>query len=160
MGTFSVSKCRPSGTWKMVVVTLSYVTGLSKYFVQPRLRYLSYNQCDCSPHRETIKIKESSRICKHSLMETSSSYVKHKCSFSEWEKSIFYWIFMIAENLTKLWLPGLHPLHHKISQLAVGLNNLHCRWENEGSNIFNYLPRVIQLVDGNVSPGSPKFMMS
>ena len=79
---FIVSKCRPSGTWKMVVVTLSYATDLSKYFVQPRLRYLSYNQCDCSPHRETIKIKESSRICKHRLMEMSSSYVKHKCSFS------------------------------------------------------------------------------
>ena len=69
------------GTQRMVVEKLSYATDPSKYFVQPRLAYHSYSHCGCSPHTETIKIKGSSRICKHKLVEMSSSYVKPECSF-------------------------------------------------------------------------------
>lgn len=70
------------GTQRMVVEKLSYATDPSKCFVQPRLGYLSYNQCGCSPHTETIQIKESSRICRPKLVEMFRTYVEPECAFA------------------------------------------------------------------------------
>ena len=79
----SLSQCASGdGTQRMVVEKLSYAIDPPKCFVQPRLGYLSYNQCGCSPHTETIQIKESSRICKHKLVEMFRTYVKPECAFA------------------------------------------------------------------------------
>lgn len=51
MDTFLVSKYQTSGMQKTVVAKLNYATDPSKYCMQLRLSYLSYNECDCSPHR-------------------------------------------------------------------------------------------------------------
>ena len=93
------------------------------------------------------------------------TYVKPECSFAGrrmTKKHIsldFFFLIWFLQPLRAQQncdLPSFHPLHHKAPQLAVGTlrtsgsNHLNCSWENECSNAFNHLPRVIQLADGSV----------